>query len=224
MFANRTVVTYHYYDPPQFSAEEQIRSHAKEARRLGTAQMMTETEAIWAAGKYKHLKANLTDACDAQLTGWADWAWKSFVRRGPGDGDASNPSQFYEWGSPKTGHGVDWVGPDEPPPYYRQYLARTYAPRVVGSHVKMAFSTSTSDFELQYDVGGVEPDVPSEVFLWPPRYPGGAEVAVSASVGAVRVDYNGTGSWVRVFPGAGLEVGARVTLTITAKKDVADVQ
>jgi len=211
-YANRTVLTYHYYDPPQFSAEEQILSHAVEAQRLGTAAMMTETEAIWARGSYKHMKANLTDACDAQLTGWCDWGWKSFVRKGPAD-DAS-PSQYYEWGAPKTGHGVDWNGKDDPPDYYMPYLARTYAPRVVGTLKSMRFDGETSEFELQYEVGGLRSDLPSEIFLWQERYsPNGPNITASSTVGSVRVEYDGR-NLVRVFPGDGLATGAVVTVSI----------
>eukprot|EP00939_MAST-03C_sp_MAST-3C-sp1_P003020 g3020.t1 len=214
-FANRTVLTYHYYDPPQFSAEEQIHSHAAEAQRLGTAAMMTETEAIWSPGKYKHMKANLTDACDAQLTGWADWAWKSFVRQGPDDDDSS-PSQYYEWGAPKTGHGVNWNGKDDPPPYYGAFLARTYAPRVAGAHRSMRFDTTTSEFELQYEVGSLRSDLSSDIFVYPGRYfPNGPNITASASSGAVRVEYDGNGSMVRIFPGEGMVMGAVVTVKIS---------
>ena len=67
-YANRTVMTYHFYEPPQMGAEGQINSHVKEVRcreslgslqptkrhlvpqamRLGTAAMLTETESLWA--------------------------------------------------------------------------------------------------------------------------------------------------------------------------------
>ena len=96
-------------------------------------------------------------------------------------------------------------------------LARTYAPRVVGRHSKMRFDARTSDFELQYVVGGVDPDLATEIFLWPPRYPGGADVIASASAGKVQVEYSNGSSWVRVYPGDGLGAGARVTVTVRRK-------
>ena len=218
-YANRTVVAYHYYEPPQVTAEAQVRSHSIHGKRLGTGVMVTETEAIW-AGSYKHRGANLTDACDTHLTGWADWEWKSFVR----EGETHSPeSQYFEWGAPKTGHGRNWNGKDDPPAYYATHLARTYAPRVVGAHVKMHFNHTSSDFELQYDVGAVDDaDLPTEIFVWPGRYPGGAVVTASASAGgSVRVEYDGKGSWVKVFPASGLVVGARVTVKIAKKPSLA---
>eukprot|EP00937_MAST-01D_sp_MAST-1D-sp2_P005638 g5638.t1 len=194
-FANRTVLSYHFYDPPQFGADAQVASHTLAARRLGTAAMMTETEAIWAPGKYTHGGGNITDACDARLQGWADWAWKSFVRAGPGDG-TTKESQYYTWGAPKTGHGVDWNGADDPPAYYMTDLARTYAPRVAGSLAKMRFNATSSDFELQYVVGAraLSAGLATEIFLWPARYPGGATVVASASAGSVRVQSSPTPS------------------------------
>ena len=85
------------------------------------------------------------------MVGWCDWEWKSFFREGPGD--EKSPSQYYEWGTPKTGQGLNWAGPDAPPPYYALKLARTFAPRVAGSLVKMSFNASDprSPFELVYD-------------------------------------------------------------------------
>lgn len=216
-YANKTVMTYHFYDPPQFTAEEQVKAHNLEAMRLGTGAMLTETEALWARS-YKHLKGNVTDVCDSQLQGWCDWEWKSFVRAGPFDQNSS--SQYFEFGAPKTGHGENWNSIDEPPAYYFEKLTRTYAPRVVGSLEKMSFNASSpeSPFELVYTLGSVQPDLASEIFIWPSRYDGGAIVNASASVGSVRVEYDGKSSWVRIFPSKGVVVGARITVTINSKQ------
>jgi len=220
-YANRTVISYHYYQPPQVGrAQMQVETHAYTARRLGTGAMMTETEALWAAS-YKD--NDIADACDASLQGWADWAWKSFVRPHP-NGEANSTSQYYLFGAPKTGHGEDWgPTPDSPPAYYTTDLARTYAPRVAGAHQRMSFDKNTSSFTLLYEVGAaaLAAHVPTEIFLWPGRYPTGAEVSasVSAGMGAVSVEYDGgaTTRWVRVLPGDGLKVGAQVTVRIAAK-------
>ena len=192
-----------------------MKAHAESARRLGTASMLTETEALW-AHSYPHKKANVTDVCDANLQGWCDWEWKSFVREGPGD--KNSPSQYYEWGAPKTGHGVNWNGIDKPPSYYFEKMTRTYAPRVMGSLVKMFFNASDekAPFELVYEAGSLRSDAASEIFVWPDRYPGGAIVNASADVGMVRVEYDGSSSWVRIFPSTGLKVGSRVTVSILA--------
>jgi endoglycosylceramidase len=217
-YSNRTVLTYHFYEPPQTNAAEQVDSHMLEARRLGTAGMMSESEAI--SGNYhKQDRQNITDACDAHLQGYADWEWKSFVREGPGD--AQSVSQYYEWGAPKTGHGHDWPSdsPDTPPAYFTRDLARTYAPRVAGSHVKMQFNATSSSFELHYDVGTIDPGIATEIFVWPGRYPQGAVVLASASAGSVRVDYDGKARWVRIYPGDGLQIGVRVVVSISKKSE-----
>lgn len=213
-YGNRTVMSYHFYQPPQFSAKSQVDSHVAEAVRLGTAAMMTETEAIW-AGSYNKNDSDITGACSAKLQGWADWAWKSFVREGPGD--AESFSQYYEWGAPKTGHGMNWNGVNYPPAYYTTRLAQTYAPRVLGSITKMMFNETSSTFSLQYEVGSVDPGLATEIFLWASRYEGGAEISTTASVGKVRVEYNTSSSWVQVYAGSGLQVGACVTVDIAKK-------
>eukprot|EP00413_Alexandrium_margalefii_P045109 CAMPEP_0204603200 /NCGR_PEP_ID=MMETSP0661-20131031/57124_1 /ASSEMBLY_ACC=CAM_ASM_000606 /TAXON_ID=109239 /ORGANISM="Alexandrium margalefi, Strain AMGDE01CS-322" /LENGTH=540 /DNA_ID=CAMNT_0051614245 /DNA_START=6 /DNA_END=1628 /DNA_ORIENTATION=+ len=207
---NRTVVAYHYYEPPQLTVSGQVGSHVSEARRLGAAALLTETSSIWNP-KRGARREGLADICDAHLQGWADWAWKPFFRAGPGD--PKGASQYGVWGNPGTGRGKIWRG-GAPPDYFLRDLARTYAPRVVGAHAGMRFSGATGDFELQYDVGRVDPDLATEIFLLPSRYPGGAAVSASASAGSVRVSYDGRGQWVRIYAGEGLRVGARVVVKV----------
>jgi len=180
--------------------------------------MLTETEALWQKYKGKN-ESNFTTACDTSLQSWADWGWKSFFRAG-GPAEADGPSQFGAWGSPKTGHGEDWNG-TSPPGYYLTQLARTFAPRVVGSQLSMSFDGSTSAFKLEYRVGSrLDPTIPTEIFLWPGRYTGGASVTATATEGEVRVEYDGKASWVRVYPGEALAQGAVVTVHVTKKPEI----
>merc|ERR1719245_2216243 len=62
----------------------------------------------------------------------------------------------------------------------------------------------------------MDSQIPTEIFLWPERYPGGAVVAAKATVGNVTVDYDSKGSSMRVYPAGGLEKDARVTISIRA--------
>ena len=117
---------------------------------------------------------------------------------------------------PATGHGVDWPG-GNPPAYYHTDLARTYAPRVVGSYISMQFNSTTSAFELEYIVGSISTDIPTEIFVMPSRYPGGAVVSATATVGSVNVVYDGKSQWVKIFASSGLQVGAHVTIKISKK-------
>ena len=139
--------------------------------------------------------------------------WKSFARAG---GQAN--SQYGAWGSSKTGHGCNWPAPGVPPAYYTQELARTFAPKVAGMYTMMRFNSTTSTFQLEYTVGAKHvAALPTEIFVWPERYPGGANVSVLASAGQVRVDYDDNASKVLVYATEGMQMGSRVTVSISKK-------
>jgi len=81
----------------------------------------------------------------------------------------------------------------------------------------MRFNATTAAFELQYQVGSVDPELASEIFVLPERYPGGAVVMAVASSGNVTVEYDESDQWVRVRAAGGLQVGATVTVHVTRK-------
>lgn len=70
---------------------------------------------------------------------------------------------------------------------------------------------------MQYNVGRIDPLMATEIYILPSRYPGGADVSTSCSIGTVHVDYDGHGQWVRVLAGDGLTVAARITVKISKK-------
>ena len=131
-------------------------------------------------------------------------------------------SQYCEWGANKTddyhgngNRGHNWDGVGKPPQYYFDTLARTYAPRVVGKHVRMQFNSTTSYFELEYEVGSTDPDLATEIYVLAARYPDGPQVKATARKGAVRVVYNEKLQLVNIFAGEGLSTGDRVTVKIS---------
>merc|ERR1712107_584494 len=142
----------------------------------------------------------------------ASWEWKSFTH----GGNSSSPSQFSDYGSGKTGHAPAWPGP-APSAGFQKGFARTYAVAIAGEGKSMFFNVSNNDFELKYILQGTDPNVASEIYVWPERYPGVADVVSSSSKGSVRVDYDGTGSQVLVYPGADAEEGAEVVVKISNK-------
>lgn len=207
-FANRSVLAYHYYKPPQRSASAQVERNLAAAKHLGTGAMLTETNDGGGLGAIKEA----ADAADVGLQSWAGWEWKSFFRESADN--VNSMSQLDNWGAGKTGYGPRWHGTN-PAASFQDANARTFASAVAGDIVSMLFDTRNGEFKLQYDTKqGIDTRVPTEIFLWPERYPGGAKVDATASKGSVRVDYNGTGSSVRVYNQGDLEHGARVTVRI----------
>jgi len=219
-YASRSVLAYHYYAPPQTSVSLQFQSETNRARQLGTGAFLTETGEPGNGNDTLFARpGGVGDGADAARQSWAAWEWKSFCReRSPKSAD--DVSQLAEWGACKTGTSQNWPG-DEPNVAFQTGYARTYATAVAGNILSMAFNVSSGEFELQYEVSDTDlkAAVPTEIYLWPSRYPGGANVIVGASKGTVRVEYDGKGSSVRIYPGGSLEVGARVIVIISSKKD-----
>lgn len=208
-YANRTVIAYHFYIPPQILIEQQFEAYQIASRRLKTATFMTESD--HAPGR-EILAGDIGDGADAVLQSWTSWEWKSFVR----GGNASNPSQFADYGSGKTGHASQWPGP-LPNSDFQKGLARTYAMSIAGEAKSMFFNVTSSDFELKYVVRNLDSGVATEIYVWPERYPGGANVEASASSGSMRVDYDGKSSQVLVYSETGVQEGTQVVVKISNK-------
>ena len=96
-YANRSVVAYHYYAPPQISAPFQFSAYKRAAQRLRMAAFMTESDSApgWV------VDSAVGDAADAALQSWATWEWKNFFR-----GATSNVSRVVAWGG---GWGGGWA-------------------------------------------------------------------------------------------------------------------
>eukprot|EP00931_Biecheleriopsis_adriatica_P023946 TRINITY_DN15012_c0_g1_i2.p1 TRINITY_DN15012_c0_g1~~TRINITY_DN15012_c0_g1_i2.p1 ORF type:complete len:685 (+),score=124.34 TRINITY_DN15012_c0_g1_i2:75-2129(+) len=208
-YANRSVLAYHFYKPPQTSAKDQVHNNLAAARRLGTGAMLTETSDGDGLMEIKEA----ADAADVGLQSWAGWEWKNFFREG--EGLVPIESQLAAWGANKTGVGPLWQN-GAPDVSFQRDNARTFASAVAGDIVEMYFDTKYASFHLQYKTKeGVDMQVPTEIFLWPERYPGGALVEASASAGSVRVEYAGAGSSaVRVYPAEKLTAGTLIRVSI----------
>ena len=211
-YANRSVVAYHYYKPPQISVPFQFTVYQLAARRLKTAAFMTESD--HAPGREVAV-GDVGDGADAALQSWATWEWKNFYR-----GADSAVSQFAEWGAAKTGAGHVWPGL-QPSLDFQTGYARTYAPAIAGEAESMYFNVTSGDFKLVYTTTATtangESSMPTEVYVWPERYPGGAAVVARASSGTMRIQYDGKGSQVLIYPGADVAPRTRVTVTVGRK-------
>lgn len=209
-YANRSVLGYHYYKPPQKSVSFQFEAFDVAARRLQTAAFMTESD--HAPGR-EVAAGDIGDGADAFLQSWTTWEWKNFFR-----GCHSDVSQLCEWGADKTGNAGQWPGP-EPSSSFQEGYARTYTTAIAGEAKKMFFNVTSGDFELQYAIKNTKSKVPTEIFVWPERYPGGANVVVTASSGSMQVDYDGKNSQVLVYPSSGVKEGSLVVVKISRKME-----
>jgi len=165
-YADRSVLAFHYYPPPQFDTEVQIRNQIKGASRLDTGLFLTET----VGGNQGKRHVELFDAADEGLTSWAYWEFKPFCRED--NNTLHGKDQNSLWGACKTGYG--------PAPY----IYRTFAASVAGNVTSMSLDSTQRHFKLQYRISttGSLPS-PTQINLSPTKtYPMGFSVLISPPV------------------------------------------
>lgn len=157
-YANRSVLSYHYYQPPQFNTKLQIQAQVAGARRLKTGIFMTET----CGGQ---MPEDLFRVADTHLQSWAYWEYKSFCKR-----NLTSRSQLSTWGACKTGTGPSGIH------------AHTFAPAVAGRVLSLLFNRTTKAFRLVYIS---VPHIPTEIST-AYNYPNGYHLNVTPSSAIVR--------------------------------------
>lgn len=158
-FANRSVLAYHYYEPPQFDVPAQFEAQVSAARRLKSGSMLTETCDPTCTGGLFGRAGGVADGADRFLQSWATWEWKTFCRESNQTNHST--SQNGVWGSCKTGYGPKWQG--DLPANQSDY-ARTFAFAVAGTTEEMKFNSSSGDFTLKYNAS-TTCKLPTEIFL-----------------------------------------------------------
>ncbi|TPX57970.1 hypothetical protein PhCBS80983_g03444 [Powellomyces hirtus] len=136
-FANRSVLAYHHYKPPQRAPVDTVMARrTADAHRLGGCGVFcTEWEMWFGDGNTQRVEEMWTtvEAADRHLHSWAGWAYKSFAQ-GSGSADGSL------W--------VDQTG--ERRRVYEELWSRTFASAVGGDLVSMHFDRTTAAFELVF--------------------------------------------------------------------------
>jgi endoglycosylceramidase len=162
-YANRSVLAYHYYPPPQVGTRLQVSVQSKGASRLKTGVFLTET----VGGNNGKGHVELFDAADEGLVSWAYWEFKQFCR--DSNSTLKGKDQNGLWGSCKTGYG----------PAPKMY--RPFAATVAGNATSMSFDEASHRFELQYAIstrGSLAS--PTQINLSPAKtYPGGMNIYAS---------------------------------------------
>ncbi|GMI32093.1 hypothetical protein TrCOL_g9172 [Triparma columacea] len=216
-FANKTVLGFHYYAPPQLDPFKghstlQFKAQQRISKKLGAGTFLTETSQpdLTKDSDGFSVKGGIGDAADATLSSWAGYEWKSFCREGP----ESSESQMGEWGACKTGYSRNFNG-DRPEDEFMVANGRTYARAVAGKKESMLFDVDTKDFILVYRVNGVSKTQETEIFAYYLNYPDGLSVDVQGA-GAEGVWDEETGK-VSVRVGEGAREGEKVTVRLSRK-------
>lgn len=159
-FQNRTVLSYHYYQPPNLRPRQTIRERLRESRRLGCGAMLTE---FFVADQPDAVLAE----ADAHRQSWIGWEYKAFQKK---TGSVVHQSMFSTSGEVNLG--------------LAKKLARTYPQAVVGSILSFSFDPVSSYFSLSFLAApvqvGEEHSRSSQVFVHRPfYYPSGLEFSVN---------------------------------------------
>lgn len=173
-FQNRTVLSYHYYRPPNFMPRQTFRERLRESKKLGCGAMLTEffvadqdEEQNTRYGSNSNVDAVLAEA-DAHQQSWIGWEYKAFQNK---TGSVVQQSLFTSSGEVNLG--------------LAKKLARTYPQAVMGSILSFSFDPVSSDFSLSFVAGqlqgrGEDDSHCTQVFVHRPfYYPSGLEFSVN---------------------------------------------
>ena len=132
-FANRSAISYHYYDQVNFNINWQLGARMKDRNRLNTGSACTEFAiCVGSQPDFDALETELI-AFDDNLQSWMGWSYKGY---GGITGDCGN---VYD-GNGNINTAVV------------QKLSRTYAQAVAGRTTKMSYNNETKEFHLEYTV------------------------------------------------------------------------
>jgi endoglycosylceramidase len=198
-----TVLSFHFYIPPQFTVADQFAQRAADAQRLGAGLFLTEFD-IGNSGNLSAMVETL-DYVDQYRTHFMGWEYKSFVRI-TGWGESIYNEELGTFNDP-----------------VRLILSRTYPHFVAGRAQSIVFDNQTSAFSLTYTPQATVPaGLPTEIYVnLQLRYPNGVNVAVSPANGTTwHLDQyapavaNGTNyGFVRVYSTPHITTPITVTIT-----------
>ncbi|KAI8817036.1 glycoside hydrolase superfamily, partial [Fimicolochytrium jonesii] len=143
-FADRSVLAYHYYQPPQRAGiNTYLQNRKRDAKRLGCGLFMTEWE-MWvgdtdlpttsSAPLHPRIQKmyETAEAADTHLQSWLGWSYKSFAQ----GADSADGSLFTRTGARR--------------PEIESLWSRPYASAVAGRVHSMRFDCARGVFELCY--------------------------------------------------------------------------
>ena len=121
VFANRSAISYHYYQLPCLNLKWEISARQRDQNRLKVGSICTEFDIF--TGNFNDISQSL-DIFDEYLQSWIGWDYK-------------NGNFYYD----------NFTAKDD----YIKVVSRTYAQAVSGRTKSMKFDSSTRDFNLVFE-------------------------------------------------------------------------
>lgn len=216
-FADRSVLAYHFYKPPQFTEQIYFHQRNKDAQRLNVASVLTEFER---PNLFDSIEVDpfvaAADAADKYIQSWAMWEFKTFCKET--EETINSNSQQAAFGACKTGYGerLIWNDDGELNPLPCRKLARTFPAAVAGNITSFSFNATTSRFHVQWSIDTTV-SAPTTIYMhFDLNYPNGVDVNVLPLHGLEwSADKASNTLSFRVSQRSSLSFGDSVTVSIT---------
>jgi len=141
-YRNRSVLSYHFYVPPDIDVYESFIARMIDLERLGCGGFLTE----YAIGHgYPDAINSVAETADFFLQGWTGWEYKAYVGM-----------TGWGWGLFFPNGSIDYS--------VVNVVSRTYAQAVAGTSNFMSFNPNTRVFNLEYVVKK-SCKLPTEIYL-----------------------------------------------------------
>lgn len=194
-YQNRSVLSYHYYEPPDFNKKFQFEVRTEDLKRLKCAGFVTELLVVGNSAKNFNDMLELFDICDHHMQSWTGWSFKAF---GCGVMDSKCIADAV-----KSQH------------IYVQNTSRTYPQAVAGITKGFKFDVTTKKFYMSYAISPSCKSTETVIYFNKDlHYPNGVDVVVTPQDS---VTWQLSGYKIIVEHSNKLSVGALVEVSITPK-------
>lgn len=166
-YTNRSVLSYHYYEPPDFNKRFQFEVRKEDIKRLKCGGVLTE---FWTAGSTKKALEDMyeiMDITDEKMQSWMGWLYKGYGC------DKNHLGCLISPQGDKSAHAHEiWL----------QNTSRTYPQAVAGETIRYKYDRHTYSFDLSYAVSKDCKSTETLVYINEKlHYPRGYDVVVSPS-------------------------------------------
>lgn len=203
LWKNKSVLSYHFYIPPDFSLEDQFNARQQDMKRLQCGGFLTEYGLGACAGCGADITQQVMNACDKYFQSWLIWEYKPFAHNKTG----WSKSIWFDNGTLNIPIASE--------------LSRTYAQVVAGVAQVIQYNNNTQAFLLTFQVDPYVTANKTIIYLNEQlHYPNGFVVhltnTVSNTTGVVSYTHPSVNT-IEVVHNPKVLVNGYVTVEITAK-------
>lgn len=196
-YQNRSVLSYHYYEPPDFNKKFQFEVRAEDLRRLKCAGFATELLVVSDTAKGLNDMYELFDICDEHMQSWTGWDYKPFYSHLACSQDDVNCVDT----ASKLNH------------IYVQNTSRTYPQVVAGYTNGFRFDKDSKKFSMSFTVSPHCKSTQTVIYFNEPlHYPKGFTVVVTPDSAAT---WKQSGNFIILEHDKKLPTGSKISVSVS---------